>query len=217
LSVNTLKIGFEITHQLRYLSHRQIVKFFQRAFIRAGIDICFSEGFNPRPKMSLPLPRSVGIITKDDLLTIQVPSAGAKTADDYFAMLALQMPMGCSLTDAQLFNERVSFAPTKAEYSFKMNADSVEKVHTAVGNFLGLKLSGQPIFIERKSDEGKVRKIDAAFLIDDVKIQDQAVIVTSLISNEAALRVEELLNLLNIDHCDLTAPVERANVQWNKK
>lgn len=216
MSVNTLKIGFEITHQLRYLSHRQIVKFFQRAFIRAGIDICFSEGFNPRPKMSLPLPRSVGIITKDDLLTIQVP-ASEKTAEDYLSMLAGQMPMGCSLADVQLFDGRVSFAPVKAEYSFKINADSVEKVRSAVENFTGLKSSSQPIFIERKSDEGKTRKIDAAFLIDDMKMQDEVVIVTSLITNEAALRVEELLNLLNINHCDLTAPVERANVQWNKK
>ena len=43
---------------------------FDRALVRAQIKLKYSEGFNPRPKLSLPLPRSVGVAAEDDLFCV---------------------------------------------------------------------------------------------------------------------------------------------------
>ena len=43
-----------------YLSHLDVMRTFQRAFIRAGIRVRHSEGFNPHPKMSIALPLQLG-------------------------------------------------------------------------------------------------------------------------------------------------------------
>ena len=46
--------------------------------IRAGIEVRYSEGFNPRIKMSLPFPRSVGIEADDELLCVSLPARRAE-------------------------------------------------------------------------------------------------------------------------------------------
>ncbi|MBW7991664.1 MAG: DUF2344 domain-containing protein, partial [Planctomycetes bacterium] len=56
-----LVIKFRIGGPLRFISHAQTLSVFQRACVRAGIEIRYSQGFNPRPRLSLPLPRPVGV------------------------------------------------------------------------------------------------------------------------------------------------------------
>ncbi|MCJ7729093.1 MAG: TIGR03936 family radical SAM-associated protein [Sedimentisphaerales bacterium] len=65
-------IKFGIRDSLRFLSHIETLRVFQRACIRAGIEIQYTKGFNPHPKLSLPLPRTVGVESEDDLLYLKV-------------------------------------------------------------------------------------------------------------------------------------------------
>ncbi|MEE9370604.1 MAG: TIGR03936 family radical SAM-associated protein, partial [Sedimentisphaerales bacterium] len=93
-------IKFKVRDNLRFLSHAETVKVFQRACIRAGIKIQYSQGFNPRPKLYLPLPRSVGVETDDDLLCLRVNLSGPRTVSDESqikAGLAKQLPDGVEL------------------------------------------------------------------------------------------------------------------------
>jgi len=55
-----LRFRFEKRGRAAYLSHLDVMRTFQRAFIRAGIHIRHSEGFNPHPKMSIALPLQLG-------------------------------------------------------------------------------------------------------------------------------------------------------------
>ncbi|MBN2271219.1 MAG: DUF2344 domain-containing protein, partial [Sedimentisphaerales bacterium] len=61
-------LKFRIWGNLRFLSHAETMKVFQRACARAGLDVAHTEGFNPRPRLSLPLPRSVGVESDEELL-----------------------------------------------------------------------------------------------------------------------------------------------------
>ncbi len=56
---------------------------FERALKRAGVEFCYSAGFNPRPKLSVPLARSVGLVCADDLLyaAVWVDSATVSSAE----------------------------------------------------------------------------------------------------------------------------------------
>ena len=70
--ISLLVIKFKIGGNLRFLSHAQTLMVFRRACIRAGIKIQYSQGFNPRPRLSLPLPRPVGVASDDELLCLRV-------------------------------------------------------------------------------------------------------------------------------------------------
>ena len=60
-SEETLLIQFSIKGVICYLSQQETLAMWRRCLARAGIGVSFSEGFNPHPKISLPLPRSVGV------------------------------------------------------------------------------------------------------------------------------------------------------------
>ena len=59
---------FQKTGNAIYTSHLDLMRIFQRAFKRAGLPLTHSQGFNPRPSVSIALPLSLGVESKCELL-----------------------------------------------------------------------------------------------------------------------------------------------------
>jgi radical SAM-linked protein len=55
------RILFEKTGNAVWISHLDLMRVFQRAFKRAGLPLTHTQGFNPRPSVSIALPLSVGV------------------------------------------------------------------------------------------------------------------------------------------------------------
>ncbi len=51
-----------------WMSHLDLMRLFQRAFKRAGLPLTHTQGFNPRPSVSIALPLSVGVESSCELL-----------------------------------------------------------------------------------------------------------------------------------------------------
>ncbi len=51
-----------------YISHLDLMRTFQRAFLRADIPITHTEGFNPHPFISIALPLSLGFSSQCEIL-----------------------------------------------------------------------------------------------------------------------------------------------------
>jgi len=51
-----------------YISHLDLMRLFQRAFKRAGLPLTHTQGFNPRPSVSIALPLSLGTESCCELL-----------------------------------------------------------------------------------------------------------------------------------------------------
>lgn len=51
-----------------YISHLDLMRVFQRAFKRAGLQLTHTQGYNPRPSVSIALPMSVGVESCCELL-----------------------------------------------------------------------------------------------------------------------------------------------------
>lgn len=63
---------FEKTGNAIYISHLDLMRLFQRAFKRAGLSLTHTQGFNPRPSVSIALPMSVGVRSCCELLDFQL-------------------------------------------------------------------------------------------------------------------------------------------------
>ena len=59
--MDKLRLRFKKTGRAIYISHLDLMKTMQRAFSRAEYELKYSEGFNPRPQISIALPLSVGM------------------------------------------------------------------------------------------------------------------------------------------------------------
>ena len=62
------RLLFEKTGSAVWMSHLDLMRLFQRAFKRAELPLTHTQGFNPRPSVSIALPLSVGIESSCELL-----------------------------------------------------------------------------------------------------------------------------------------------------
>ncbi len=62
------RLLFEKTGNAVWVSHLDLMRLFQRAFKRAGLPLKHTQGFNPRPSVSIALPLSVGTQSHCELL-----------------------------------------------------------------------------------------------------------------------------------------------------
>ena len=62
------RILFEKRGNAVWISHLDLMRLFQRAFKRAGLPLTHTQGFNPRPSVSIALPLSVGVESSCELL-----------------------------------------------------------------------------------------------------------------------------------------------------
>ena len=62
------RLLFEKLGNAVWISHLDLMRLFQRAFKRAGLPLKHTQGFNPRPSVSIALPLSVGVQSRCELL-----------------------------------------------------------------------------------------------------------------------------------------------------
>ena len=66
------RLVFEKTGNAVWISHLDLMRLFQRAFKRAGLPLKHTQGFNPRPSVSIALPLSVGVESFCELLDFEI-------------------------------------------------------------------------------------------------------------------------------------------------
>ena len=73
-----------------YNSHIAVMRQFEMAFQRAGLDILFTQGFNPKPKMEFVNPITMGVTGENELLLCELPldEATSDAVDKLNAALA---------------------------------------------------------------------------------------------------------------------------------
>ncbi len=56
--------------EVKFISHLDMVRFWERAFRRAGIPLAYSQGFTPHPRLSVAAPLAVGVTSEAELMDI---------------------------------------------------------------------------------------------------------------------------------------------------
>ena len=70
--MDKLRLRFEKTGRAIYISHLDLMATMQRGFARAGLELKYSEGFNPHPLISILLPLSVGTASVCELMDFRL-------------------------------------------------------------------------------------------------------------------------------------------------
>lgn len=68
------RLLFEKTGNAVWISHLDLMRLFQRAFKRADLPLTHTQGYNPRPLVSIALPLSVGVASHCELLDFDLDS-----------------------------------------------------------------------------------------------------------------------------------------------
>ena len=81
------RLLFEKTGNAVWISHLDLMRLFQRAFKRAGLPLTHTQGYNPRPSVSIALPLSVGVESVCELLDYELEGESKPTHKEIVALL----------------------------------------------------------------------------------------------------------------------------------
>lgn len=70
--MDNLRLRFTKTGRAVYISHLDLMRTMQRAFLRSGMQLKYSEGFNPHAQISFALPLSVGTASRCELMDFRL-------------------------------------------------------------------------------------------------------------------------------------------------
>ncbi len=93
------RLTFKKVHNTKFLGHLELVRVFVRAFRRAGLNLVYSKGFHPMPKVSFACALPVGTESLQETVDIEV--AGPLEAISLKASINRQLPSGIVVTSVK--------------------------------------------------------------------------------------------------------------------
>jgi radical SAM-linked protein len=153
--VQKLRIRFAKRGRLRFTSHRDFQRAFERALRRAGVPVAYSQGFTPHPKVSYAGAAPMGAASEAEYLEIAV----AKECDPAAVAAALDaaLPPGLDIVDV-VAADYGSLADRlqASEWSIELPDAPVQELVAAVGAFLA-----EPVVEVQRMTKNGVRTLDA--------------------------------------------------------
>lgn len=70
-----LRVTFSRGEEAKYISHLDMMRFWERAFRRAHLAVARSQGFHPHPRIALAAPLPVGVIADAELMDVYLEEA----------------------------------------------------------------------------------------------------------------------------------------------
>lgn len=195
-----LRIKFSKEGAIRYISHLDLMRTMERALRRANLQLAFSEGFNPHPKISFASALSLGVESQGEYLDVELekPTAIADLKDRLNGCL----PGGIRVLEIEELKDKAPAAMSLVEgAAYQISGQttpewSKEKWLEAIGGLLAQK----EVQVEREGKKG-LREVDIAPLILDLELQDLVqreftlnVLVRS--GSRGNVRAEEVLQAL---------------------
>lgn len=93
-----IRFQYAVTAELAYLSHLDLMRLLTRALRRAGLPVAFSQGYNPRPRLTLAAPLPVGVTGKQEYGDLYL--AERLSLKNFLCLFQEQLPRGLSLKNA---------------------------------------------------------------------------------------------------------------------
>lgn len=172
------RLGFAKKGVFAMQGHLDLIRTIPRIFKRAGIELYYSEGFNPKPQMSFSSALSLGVEGLQEFMDIsllhEIP------VDEFFRKISSVAPEGfelLSVTRLQNGEKGISKVINVLDYILRVE-NSIEKelFQEKISSFLALE--NFEITIERKK---KIKKVDARKIVREIEILDEREIPNNLI------------------------------------
>jgi len=155
---------------LRYISHLDLIRLFNRIFRKSGIKVAYTKGFHPHPKFSFSPPLPLGYESKCEYLDFEL--------EEEIEPLEIKMRLIQNLPDGMSILDVRRIEKSKKSLDSQINVFEY-KVYFNGGNLSDLIskfLSKREILVER-SKNGDVKLINIREFVRDIFIEDDGFVV----------------------------------------
>ena len=164
-----LRIRFSRGEEVKYISHLDLMRFWERALRRARVPLAYSEGFTPHPRISLAAPLALGVTSEAELMDITVTRW--VTPHWFTSAISQQLPTGFKVLgvyQTAMVMPSLQSQIRLAEYNLTIEpAHSRQETETAIDRLLAL----EDLPWSHQRDTGE-RKYNLRALVDDVWVTE---------------------------------------------
>lgn len=189
------KLGY-----LKFISHLDLVDLFQRTLFQNKVDVKFSEGFNPHPRMSIAYPLPLGIESNSEYMEIYLNSR--IDLKDFLIKMNERLPQGIKIVEAKYDDdESISNKVKSVVYAFKLlNTFYDKNKDIDLAKELNKINAMDIVEIERKRKKGKRRifvKENAKDYLNRLELKDDAIYAYIKMSEQGSLKPALVFDILN--------------------
>jgi radical SAM-linked protein len=164
-----LRVRFSRGEEIKYISHLDLIRLWQRALNRAGIPLTYSKGFNPHPQISMALALAMGVTSEAELMDITLDKF--VSPHSFTDAVGRQLPSGITVSDvynAPLTMPSLQSQVRQAEYTVGLVTEKTrEDVESAINSLL----DKESLPWQHQRDTGP-HKYDLRALIEDIWLID---------------------------------------------
>jgi radical SAM-linked protein len=164
-----LRIRFSRGEEIKFISHLDIMRLWERALRRAQIPLAYSEGFSPHPRIALAAPLAVGVTSEAELMDIFI----SKWVSPPWLTntMSQQLPLGVQIVGVYQVTLTLPSLQSQvrwAEYKVEVEARKEPKeIEGAISHLLSLE--NLPWHHQRDTGE---RSYDLRALIDNIWLNE---------------------------------------------
>jgi radical SAM-linked protein len=174
-----LRIKYKKEQNMKFLSHLELIKTMERAFRRMKLPMAFSQGFNPKPKISYAAPLPVGVEGECEFLDVELTEK-----IDLEVLIKDQktyLPKGIEFLEARHFGKMKSLMSVVTDSTYLVHfltktKEDKEHIEGLLNDFV----SQESITYEKVNKKKKVKQVDIKPLIgkaDVLLVTDEQVIL----------------------------------------
>jgi radical SAM family uncharacterized protein/radical SAM-linked protein len=158
-----LKVSFSKTGKAKYFGHLELVNIMFRAIKRADIEIKYSQGFHPKPKVSFEDPLALGIESEIENMYFAV--SHLIKSEEVVQRLNKQLPEGLEILAC-------TEAPSKAEinrlngFTYRIRIKDFDFDKSAIQKFKNKEV----VIVERLNKKGKINKINLKNVVLNINL-----------------------------------------------
>ena len=201
--------AYSIDGDLRFISHHDTLRLFRRALARADVPVRHSEGFNPHPRLMIPLPRPVGVASCAEVIVVETERP--IDPDDALQRLERQTPDGIRMLSAHRLATGEHLQPLQVRYRLDASGLPTADLSLRVQNLM----ASQSATVERVDPKNpKGRAIDVRPFLADMQVKGNGVEFTLRVSQDGTAKPAEVAGLLGYDAATINHRIRRLEVQW---
>jgi radical SAM-linked protein len=190
MNIFSYRIRFTKTGKLRFLSHHDLMRLFERALRRSALPLRMTEGYNPHPVIAFPTALGLGIESLDEVLEFELTTWSAPRQIE--KTLGEQLPEGVSVVSAEAFDRRDRSFVDFVEYEASCPGQG-GNLAEGIRRFLALKECP----IERASDKGS-KTVEIRQYALGVEAEGDKVFLRIRVTDQGTAKPEEVLRAVGV-------------------
>jgi radical SAM-linked protein len=213
--MHRLRLSYSRGEKLKFLSHLDLMRLWERSLRRAGVPPAYSEGYSPHARISMAAPLPVGVVGKNEIMDVVLSSE--ISPELFIQKVSIQLPDGIRIIEALNIELEAPSLQARLHFAEYLVEVKTDRDSTLVENDLKALLSREhmPWHHTRDTEE---KFYDLRVLIENLWLAGESEDICKIgmrlrCDSLGSGRPEQVVKALGFENAPLS--IERINLIFN--